>query len=436
MRRSGGLPPSCSGRRTARRDRLRHEITYGKADVKVYRTDAEALTGITPIPESPFTGRGNTLTAAEIEVVVRGEVFLDAYTKGDNRLVVATDTMKNFMHAVSLRARARTLEEWLLEVGTAFLDTYPHMERLTMLGRELPFPAAVVPAGDGDGFEASDRLFSRDRCDHGSARLDLARHDDGSVHITDHESGRRDLQLIKITGSAFADFARDEHTTLPERRDRPLYIWCDIGWRYADASHAVLADPARYVAGEQVADLAVGLPRVRQPVHPAPRQRDRDADAGALAAAGRGELRRAEPPLGPGRRVERGSAHQDLQRSPPAVRPHRAETAAGRLTRCPARRAVTEPTIGVDISTFSRIGIVVRGMRPTFRFHVGTRRAPGRRARRRETEMSLIAVVAGPLCSEPPNYRTESSSIRSLGSVRPGISFDAVSPMRTAPIRS
>jgi len=233
---------------------MKHEIRYGKADVRVYRTHAEPLTGITPIPESPFNGRDNTLTAAEIEVVVHGTTFLDAYTKGDNRLVVATDTMKNFIHARSLVARARTLEEWLLEVGTAFLDTYPHMERLTMLGRDLPFPAALVASGDG--FEASDRLFSRDRCDYGTARLDLARGNDGSVHITDHESGRRELQLVKITGSAFADFARDEHTTLPERPDRPLYIWCDIGWRYTDASHAVLADPAHYVAAEQVADLA------------------------------------------------------------------------------------------------------------------------------------------------------------------------------------
>ncbi|MDQ3344680.1 MAG: urate oxidase [Chloroflexota bacterium] len=233
---------------------MKHEIRYGKADVRVYRTHAEPLTGITSIPESPFAGRDNTLAAAEIEVVVRGEVFLDAYTKGDNRLVVATDTMKNFIHAVSLRAQARTLEEWLFEVGTAFLDTYPQMELLTMIGRDLSFPAALVPSEDG--FEASARLFARDRSDYGSARLDLARDEDGSVRITDHESGRRELQLIKITGSAFADFARDEHTTLPERPDRPLYIWCDIGWHYADASHAVLADPARYVAAEQVADLA------------------------------------------------------------------------------------------------------------------------------------------------------------------------------------
>ncbi len=233
---------------------MKHEIRYGKADVKVYRTHAEPLTGITPIPESPFAGRDNRLAAAQIEVVVRGEVFLDAYTTGDNRLVVATDTMKNFIHAVSLRARARTLEEWLLEVGTAFLDTYPHMERLTMLGRDLPFPAAVIPGSDG--FDTSDRLFSRDRGDFGSARLELERTVEGSVAVTDHESGRRELQLIKVTGSSFADFARDEHTTLPERPDRPLYIWCDIGWRYTDASHAVLADPARYVAAEQVADLA------------------------------------------------------------------------------------------------------------------------------------------------------------------------------------
>ena len=233
---------------------MRHEIRYGKADVKVYRTYAEPLTGVTPIPESPFNGRDNLLVAAEIEVIVHGTEFLDAYTRGDNRKVVATDTMKNFIHAASLTARARSLEEWLLEVGTAFLDTYPHMESLTVLGRELPYPAAVVP-GDG-GFEASDRLFSRDRGDAGSARLELARDGSNSVIITDHESGRSDLQLIKITGSAFADFARDEHTTLPERRDRPLYIWMNIGWRYTDASHAVLGDPARYVAAEQVADLA------------------------------------------------------------------------------------------------------------------------------------------------------------------------------------
>jgi urate oxidase / 2-oxo-4-hydroxy-4-carboxy-5-ureidoimidazoline decarboxylase len=236
-----------------------YEIQYGKADVKVYRTHGKPLTGIMPIPESPFAGRDNTLMAAELEVVVRGTAFVDAYTQGDNRLVVATDTMKNFMHSASLACSAATLEGWLHHVGGEFLRTYPHMERLTMVGHELPFPAAVVPADDGDGFTSSAVLFGRDRNDRSTARLELERDGDAGVRITDHACGRADLQLVKITGSAFVDFARDQHTTLPERRDRPLYIWVDIGWRYADFADSLGDDPARYVAGEQVADLAASV---------------------------------------------------------------------------------------------------------------------------------------------------------------------------------
>jgi urate oxidase len=235
---------------------VKYEIGYGKAEVKVYRTYGTPLIGVTPIPESPFTGRDNTLMAAEIEIQVRGQGFLESYTEGDNRLVVATDTMKNFIHAASASNEAATLEGWLDHVGRAFLDHYPHMERVSMLGTELPYPPALVPAEDGDGFVASDVLFARDRDDRSTARVDMELSPDGSVRLTDHACGREDLQLIKITGSSFADFARDEHTTLPERPDRALFTWINIGWRYREHADALGADPARYVAGEQVADLA------------------------------------------------------------------------------------------------------------------------------------------------------------------------------------
>ena len=237
---------------------MQYEIHYGKADVKVYRTYGPPLREVRQIPESPFGGRENILMAAELEVTVHGTAFLDAYTRGDNRRVVATDTMKNFMHTASLASKAPTLEGWLHHVGSAFLATYPDMEHLTMDGRELPFPAALVPADDGDGFAASEVLFARDRNDRSTASLELERHEDG-IRIAGHRCGRTELQLIKITGSAFADFARDEHTTLPERPDRPLYVWSDIGWRYTDALDALGGDPGRYVAGEQVADLAASV---------------------------------------------------------------------------------------------------------------------------------------------------------------------------------
>jgi urate oxidase / 2-oxo-4-hydroxy-4-carboxy-5-ureidoimidazoline decarboxylase len=246
----------------------RMETHYGKAAVAVYRTYGRPLRGVTAIPESAFTGRSNTLMAAELDVRVMGSAFAAAYTDGDNRLVVPTDTMKNFIHAQSLSFGGDRLEQWLWFVGRRFLETYPHMERLRMSGVELPFPAAIVPADERtggateagtSGFTASEVLFERDRGDRSTAWLELSRGMDGSVGIAGHGCGRVDLQFIKITGSAFADFPRDAHTTLPERRDRPLYTWLDVGWRYVDVGDALAEVPAGYVAGEQVADLCAAV---------------------------------------------------------------------------------------------------------------------------------------------------------------------------------
>ena len=83
--------------------------------------------------------------AAEIDVQVMGEAFTDAYTDGDNTNVVATDTMKNFIHRESLDFDGKTLEGWLFFIGRRFLETYEHMERLRMSGAEIRFDAARVP---------------------------------------------------------------------------------------------------------------------------------------------------------------------------------------------------------------------------------------------------------------------------------------------------
>ena len=235
------------------------EIYYGKADVSTYRTYASPLTGLTAIPESSFVSRPNTLLAATIEVQVLGTAFMAAYTEGDNRLVVATDTMKNFIHRESLAFDGATLEEWLFFIGRRFLETNTHKERLRISGSEIPFEPSLVPGADGDGFAVSEVLFARRHDDHSDARIELKRAPEGSVRATDVSGRRVQLELMKVTGSAFADFARDEYTTLPERQDRPLYVHMDIGWRYESPDAALAADHARYVAGEQVADLAAAV---------------------------------------------------------------------------------------------------------------------------------------------------------------------------------
>ena len=92
-----------------------YEISYGKARVPLYRVYARPLAGVTPIPESAFTGRGNALFALEVDVEVFGDNFLPAYTRGDNSDVVATDSMKNFVLQQALAfegAKPYLLDRW------------------------------------------------------------------------------------------------------------------------------------------------------------------------------------------------------------------------------------------------------------------------------------------------------------------------------------
>ena len=230
----------------------RYAISYGKASVPFYRAHATPLAGLRPIPESTFTGRSNVLFAAEVDVEVFGDNFLPAYVEGDNRQVVATDSMKNYVLARALEYEGPTLEGFLDFAARGLLEAYPQMEALRTTGRELPFSAATVP-GNGR-FGASDRLFARSRADFAVAALRFDRAG-GAVRAGEHRCGRVGLELLKVTGSAFTRFVRDQHTTLPERADRPLHIALDVHWRYADAVDALGAEPARYVAAEQVRDL-------------------------------------------------------------------------------------------------------------------------------------------------------------------------------------
>jgi urate oxidase len=218
------------------RQNVRHEIRYGKADIRFYRSHATPL-AVTPIPESDFTGRDNLLMGGRLTVDVLGEGFWAAYTEGDNSQVVATDTMKNFVYAQTLLYQGATAEGLVAFLAQRFLETYLQMERVRISYEELPYRSH------------SDKLLSAAPGDHSSVELEAIR---GGVLAL--ESGRRDLRLVKLTGSSFVSFARDRYTTLPERPDRPLHIYLDVFWRHADTATATSGRSEGYVAGEQVAD--------------------------------------------------------------------------------------------------------------------------------------------------------------------------------------
>jgi urate oxidase / 2-oxo-4-hydroxy-4-carboxy-5-ureidoimidazoline decarboxylase len=196
-------------------------IHYGKAEIGVYRTD-----GI------------SSLFAAEVTLDVYGENFMPAYTEGDNSLVVATDTMKNFVHSNALEYAGESLEGLLELLGERFLATYDHVERIRLEAREIPFE------------RQSDVLFQRCYGDRGVAELEL-----GREGVLDRRSGREGVHLIKITGSSFTRFARDDYTTLPETVDRPLFVHLDVHWRYLDEAGPIPSTDVRDSVAETFDDF-------------------------------------------------------------------------------------------------------------------------------------------------------------------------------------
>jgi urate oxidase len=229
------------------------EVSYGKQEVPVYRVFATPLGNVAPIPESSFTGRDNNLLACEIGVQVFGDEFLPAYTRGDNSLVVATDSMKNFIIRQSLAYDGPTMEGLLYFLGSGFAATYPQMHTLTLTAREIPFSPAVVPDGKGS-FLVSGNLFSHARGDRAVASLSIDKRG-ATIAVTDHDCAIVGIEWMKLTGSAFTSFVRDDYTTLPERGDRPLYVHMSVGWRYADPGDMLDVSRGGYVPVEQIRDL-------------------------------------------------------------------------------------------------------------------------------------------------------------------------------------
>ncbi len=51
-------------------------------------------------------------------------------------------------------------------------------------------------------------------------------------------SGIEGFRLLRLGGSAFHGFVRDQYTTLPDIHNRPLHMWLDLDWLYTDPAAA------------------------------------------------------------------------------------------------------------------------------------------------------------------------------------------------------
>jgi urate oxidase len=206
----------------------RKQHYYGKGDVIVYRLRRDGR-----IPDGT-----SAVFGANVLMLVYGDAFWPTYAAGDNTGLIATDSMKNFIQRETLGFGGQGLEDYCRFLGEKFVGLYQQVEGVQVTATEIPYEglegrSALVPTGP----------------ERAMARLELNR--GGTVEVV---SGLRGFRLLRLGGSSFQGFVRDEYTTLPEIRNRPLHMWLDVEWCYTSTAAAftdglVVSSVRRIVTG-------------------------------------------------------------------------------------------------------------------------------------------------------------------------------------------
>jgi urate oxidase len=186
---------------------------YGKGDVLVYRLCRD---GAVPSGQSAVFG-------TNVTILIYGEGFWPTYTTGDNTGLIATDSMKNFVQRETMNFTGGDLELYCLFLAEKFLAKYPQVEGVQIAAEEIPYftlgtrGVSFAPGGP-------ERAF---------ARLEMAK-----TATVEMRSGIRGFRLLRLGGSSFHGFVRDEYTTLPDIANRPLHMWLDLDWSYTEPGSA------------------------------------------------------------------------------------------------------------------------------------------------------------------------------------------------------
>ena len=210
---------------------------YGKGDVIVYRLNRD---GKTPAGQSAVFG-------ANVKMLIYGDAFWPTYTTGDNTGLVATDSMKNFIQRETLNYPGAGLEEYSRYLAQKFLDLYPQAEGIQLSVVEIPYSA----------LDQGSAAFFPSGPERATSCLEINR--SGIAEIT---SGIQGFRLLRLGGSAFTGFVRDEYTTLPDIKNRPLHMWLDLQWWYTESraafSNGAMAGKIREIVHEVFSSFESG----------------------------------------------------------------------------------------------------------------------------------------------------------------------------------
>jgi len=181
---------------------------YGKDNVRVYKVEKDEKTGM------------QTAIEMTITVLLEGDIET-SYTKADNSVVVATDSMKNTVYIKAKEHPVTPPELFASILGTHFVETYAHITTTHIKIVTHRWTRMII---DGKPHPHS---FLRDGAETRNVEA-VVRQGKG----IDIRSGIAGLLVLKSTGSQFHGFVRDEFTTLPEVWERILSTEVDCGWAW------------------------------------------------------------------------------------------------------------------------------------------------------------------------------------------------------------
>jgi urate oxidase len=190
------------------------------ATVLVHNAYGKSRVRLTKVQRHP---NRHDLFEWSVDVRLTGD-FSAAYTAGDNRQVIATDTMKNVVYALAADTTLNSPEAFAIVLSNHFLNSRAQIESATVSIRVEPWHRIEVDA------RPRSYAFVGGGTEHRTCTVEQTRQ---RRAIT---AGAADVVLLKTTDSAFRGFDRDEFTTLPDTDDRIFATSLTAEWRYvADA---------------------------------------------------------------------------------------------------------------------------------------------------------------------------------------------------------
>ncbi len=170
------------------------------------------------------------LTIVAVGIALDGD-FAASYREGDNRKVVATDSMKNTVYVLARELGPEvvaSIESFGAALARHFVERYAAVDSARIeLEEEIWAPIRVESGAAPDAFE-------RTASELGTASVSFA---GGALEIV---SGIDRLQVLKTSRSGFVDFHRDRYATLPDVDDRLFATSVGARWRLAPDAPAEL----------------------------------------------------------------------------------------------------------------------------------------------------------------------------------------------------